>query len=819
MWQEAGSFSCASYIQYVARGNSTFRGHSQTRSRSNSTRHISPVNPNAKTADVTVEKIFWAAGDSKFKMMACIDHETQREIVVKGHADVVEGDRLRVKDGKWAHDARYGWSFQIRKLDHADPTTDAGVRSYLLSLPGIGPALADAIIAKFGPNCLQKIDKDPSLLATVATVGGHGLSAAKLKQVAGQWVDERSKRAAMVYLGGLDLSEALAQRLHGAYGDDVVAILKQDPYRITEMPRIGFRLADRIARGAGIATDSPSRMAAGVEYTLEQAETSGHIYLSRPDLRERTRELLKLGAAATDAQLDDAIAAMVADKRLVVETFDGEERIYTAEFFQIETSIYERLSERLRFAPSTKVNPMRDPDADFQPTDEQWKAVENASMEPLSIMTGGPGSGKTMCLKAMVESLEAQCISYALAAPTGKAAKRMTETTRRPAQTLHKLMGFDNLMNGTPGKPMPRLPVRTLIVDEASMLDMRLAERLLASCGPETNVVLVGDPDQLPPVGAGSVFLDLISSERVPTARLTKVFRQGAGSLVLENARRVRDGKEPYWTKEEAEVDLGHPVREDWSFIEAPSAESAARIGVDTSARYHEDGVLVVSPTREGFAGVRTLNRLLQAEHNPRGEKLTKGDNEMRIGDTIMFNRNDYRLQVVNGDVGRITGYDKAAGVAHIALSEGEHREIGLSALTDLAQLGYALTVHKSQGSQAPHLVSTVTEGTGQRMLTRNLLYTAWTRAQSSCTVIGSKDAIRAAVAIDGSRRNTTLDLRVSTIRRRLDQRAKVTVTIGEALRRRAQLGVGNELDSSVAKSKRRHNPAFGHRPRIAASA
>lgn len=801
----------------MARGQRTYRGGATARSRSNSPRHIPPEDQNAKTVDVTVEKIFWSAGDSAFKMMACIDHETGREIVVKGHADIAEGDRLRVKDGKWGYDAKYGWSFQIRKIDHSDPTSDAGVRSYLTSLPGVGPALADAIVAKLGADCLTKIDRDPSILSGVSTVGGHSISDRALAELQARWVDERSKRAAMVYLGGLDLSEALAQRLHTAYGNEVIDILKQDPYRITEMPRVGFRLADRIARNAGIGVDSPSRIAAGAEYALEQAETSGDIYLSRPKLHERCRELLGLGSAATPETLDAAIAAMVAEDRLVVETFDGEERIYTAELFQIETSIYERMNTRLRFAPRTDVSPTRNENAAFQPTDEQWAAVENACKEPLSIMTGGPGSGKTMCLRAMVESLEAQGISYELAAPTGKAAKRMTETTGRPARTLHKLMGFAQLANGQPGDAMPQMTARTLIVDEASMLDMRLAERVLASCGPNTNVVLVGDPDQLPPVGAGSVFLDLISSKRVPTARLTKVFRQGAGSLVLENARRVRDGKEPYWSKAEAEANLGHPVREDWTFIEAPTAEAAARIGVDASSRYEDDGVMVVSPTREGGAGVRTLNRLLQAEHNPKGARVITGENEMRVGDTIMFTRNDYRLEVVNGDVGRITGHDKNAGTADIVLSDGERRTMSRVSLGELAQLGYALTVHKSQGSQAPHLVSTVTEGTGQRMLTRNLLYTAWTRAQSSCTVIGSKDAIRAAVAIDGSRRNTTLDLRVSTIARRLDQRATKTGSIAQAMRRRAQLGTTPAAPAAPKRAKPAFAPLGTRRaPRVA---
>ncbi|WP_217924792.1 SF1B family DNA helicase RecD2 [Miltoncostaea oceani] len=756
----------------MARGRQTTTGRSS--------RHAPPSDPAQTSLDVIIEKIFWAAKDSEFKMMACRVNGAGQDIVVKGHVNASEGDRLRISEGKWKFDARYGWSFQISKLDHSDPTDLAGLESYLQSMPGIGPVLARQILDQLGTDCLSKIDQDLDLLRTVKTSGGRGLRAAELAEIMANWEYLRGERAAMLYLGSLDISNAMASRLYGHYGSAIVEILKTNPYKITEVDRIGFRLADRIGRAAGLPANHPSRLAAGVEYSLEVAESSGHIFMTRDQLHEKAAELLGLGASARPEEIDAAIGTMSDEHRVIVETFQGEERIYTAELFEVESSLYELLQNRLPRAPRPGVA-QRITMNGFTPTEQQWRAVDSAVAEPVSIMTGGPGVGKTMTLQAMVATLEAKGLTYSLAAPTGKAAKRMSEATGRKAQTIHRLIGFDALVSSKPGGPIRQMGGDVLIVDEASMLDMRIAERLLAACPREMNVVFVGDPDQLPPVGAGSVFLDMISSGRVPSTRLTQVFRQSEDSMLLANANRIKEGLEPFWSKDEAEAALGRPVRADWQFIETDTPVQAAKIAVEAAERHEPEDVLVVSPTKNGDAGVHALNTRMQEVINPDGAPLGP-KTPLRQGDTVLFTRNDYALELVNGDLGQVETYDAAEKTVTVVLTDGESRTMSLEQLNDLSQLGYAITVHKSQGSQAPHLISTLTTGAGERMLSRNLIYTAWTRAQRSCTVIGSKEALRAALKVDGSRRDTTLDLRVATVRARLDQRQAVRTTIRKVM-------------------------------------
>lgn len=720
--------------------------------------------------DVVLEKIFWQAEDSDYLIGAAIDHATGREVIVKGHIDVGEGGRVRIAEGKWKFDSRYGWSFQVKKLDRSDPVDPGEVLRYLESLDDVSPALATAILTQFGPECLGRIDGDPELLRTVA-----GAPAGEADSLASRWVDLRGRKRAMSFLSSLDLSDALASRLVSAYGAEVIEIIQKDPYRITEVPRVSFRLADRIARNAGVPLDDPKRLAAGAEFALSEAEDDGHSYMERGQLVHRCYGVLSLGTAVPTTALQAAVDDMLTRERLISEMIDGEERIYTAEMFAIETSIYHQLQQRLRLAPKGRRVPKRPevPAGGFAPTDEQWSAVEAACTERLSLMTGGPGVGKTATLETMVETLEREGIKYVLAAPTGKAAKRMSESTGRKASTLHSLIGYEALEQADVNEPAQPIAADAVIIDESSMLSMRMAERVLAHCAPDTHVILVGDPDQLPPVGAGSVFLDLLESGRVPTTRLTKVFRQAEDSLLLVNARRVRAGEEPFWDAQEAEEALGHPVRSDWSFIETEDAKAAAAKVVEVAESLPVTDTLLVSPTKDGDAGVHALNERMQTLRNPGGQLVgTSERRSMRVGDSILITQNDSRLKVVNGDLGHITGFDKKARTVTIELDDGP-RTMNAAHLLEVGQLGYTITVHKSQGSQAPHLVAPLTLGSGQRMLSRALIYTAWTRAQESCTVIGSKEALRAALANDGSQRNTTLDLRVASIAHRLEMRAR----------------------------------------------
>ena len=766
----------------MARGRAGYGGRSGT-----SNRRQAPEDEAQTSIDVVVERIFWQATDSDYKIVSSIDHATGREVILKGHIDAAEGERVRVAEGKWKFDSRYGWSFQVKKIDRSDPVDPGELAAYLCSLEAVSPRLADAIIAALGTDCLSKIDANPDIIRGI-TGGAPG----EADSLADRWLELRGRRLALTYLASLDLSDALAQRIIRFYGAaEAVAVVRDDPYKITEVPRVSFRLADRIARTAGVALDDPKRLAAGTEYVLAESEDDGHSYMERGDLIHRCYGVLGIPPRVSIREMNEAIDAMLREQRLVSETVGSQERIYTAEMFRIETSIYEQLQSRLQMPPTGRTAPRRPvaPAGGFAPTDEQWNAVEAACTERISLMTGGPGVGKTATLATMVETLEREGITYALAAPTGKAAKRMSESTGRKASTLHRLIGWAQLENTDLDAETTLIKADTIIIDESSMLSMRMAERVLAHCGPQTNIVLVGDPDQLPPVGAGSVFLDLLESDRVPTSRLTKVFRQAEDSLLLLNARRIRAGHEPYWTAAEAEAAVGHPVRADWTFIETADTKAAAAEIVRQAQLHPSADTLLVSPTKDGEAGVHALNERMQQLRNPSGESIGRHEGrELRVGDTILITQNDSRLDVVNGDIGQITSYDAAGRTVEVELDDGD-RVMSPQQLLEISQLGYTITVHKSQGSQAPHLVSSLTEGTGERMLSRALIYTAWTRAQQSCTVIGSRAALRTALGNDGSQRNTTLDLRVASIARRLEIRARTIRTMRDTMvaRRKAE--------------------------------
>lgn len=761
-----------------------------------------PIDPDARTLDVTIAKAIFRSQKDDFAILACEDHETDRRVIVKGSISAKEGERLRVSEGRWRFEERYGWSFQVFKIDHSDPVDEAAVRGYLEGLPGIGPALAAAIVSELGHDCLAKIDADPTILGSVRSPGGQGIGGDDLRILMATWQGLRAERRARLALGQMDLSEGLITKIIVALGQDAPELIDANPYILSEIPRVGFRTADRIARQRDIPLDDPRRLAAGVEYTLAQSESDGHCYMDGATLVARATEALGISGAEAPELLESALSEMLGRGRLVrEEQADGSERIYTAEMFTIETSLYsqvlERSRRRRREVPVSVVP--RASDGGFEPTDEQWEAVTNACREPLSILTGGPGVGKTSTLEAMISTLERHNLSYELCAPTGKAARRMAESTGREASTIHSLLGWGALEDG--GSPRP-VEAATLVVDEASMIDIRMAERLFEACGPDTNVVLVGDPDQLPPVGAGAVFLDLIASKRVPTTRLTKVFRQAEGSLLLLNAHRVREGKEPYWSAAEAEAAVGHAVVADWEFDECiePST-AAARVvrGADPSA-------MVISPTRQGDAGVSALNKALQRRHNPDGTTVLKNDQqELRLNDRVLVTQNDARLGLVNGDLGTISGVNAASGAMSLELDDGRSVTISRSQAGEFCQLGYALTVHKSQGSQAPTVVCPVTTGSGERMLSRNLLYTAWTRAQSHCRVIGSREAILKAITVDGSQRNTALDFRLKPIVARLRKRsANLEESLGER-QRAARAGTSAAgADSRVSAGARR---------------
>lgn len=750
--------------------------------------------------------------DEGFTIAKAVHQGTGEVVTIKGKfGPVSEGQLLVISDGAWRDDARYGESYQVWSVSHADPITQKAVLHYLQNLDGVGPVIAKAIVDHFGHDALSKIDRDPSALLDVRTASGHKINHTDLNNLMKQWNKLRADRKNMLYLSSIGVGDGYAKKISKFYGIQCVTKVKADPYAITEVDGISFRTADGIAERLGIDAKDPRRIEAGVEYVLEKAEGAGHICLSREEMFVKAPDVLMRGMKRPESQeIDSALSKMIDKGRLWSEVGeDGIERIYTTELFNIETRLYQML-EKLLTAEKIKLPyDMNKPEGSTL-TDEQWHAIENAYTERLSIITGGPGTGKTSTLRGLLDSLDKNHQSYLCLAPTGKAAKRMNESTGRKASTVHRALGWV-------GRESPKtmqiehnsnaFEEDLIIIDESSMLDMRMCERVLSHMTDRSRLVLVGDPDQLPAVGAGSVLLDLIDSKRVHMTRLSKVFRQAEHSLLVVNSHRIKNGKSPYWTTEEAEAALGHAVKEDWKFVPIKSGEEAMRHVLEYAEKLPrqliiaDEDILVTAPSRKGTAGVYALNQALQELKNPHGRKLRKGDEPIRVGDRVMNIKNRYAKQnsddadIMNGDVGIIDSFDEKTKTAWVRYDFADDLVPynGAEQVKDLIPC-YAATTHKLQGSEAPVVIAPIIAGSSMHMLNRNLLYTAWTRAKEQCIVLGSKEVLEEAIKKDGSRRNTTLDLRVGKIEDRVLARWQKQVKFTSA------------------------NPAsllFGNRPRI----
>lgn len=778
-----------------------------------------------------------------FTIARATDENTGKRVMLKGgFGPVCEGELVNIAEGKWKVDGRYGPFFQVYRLSLEEPVTRQSLVHFLQKLPGVGEKLAEAIADTLGQKngafdgrqVLKAIDKDPQILRTVRTAAGRGLGGA-LDELISRWEELRGNQMAYLFLGSLGVGDADAEKIARWFGPDkLVPALKANPYAVCEVPGIGFRKADHLGRKLGIGFDDPRRLAYGVEHVLKEIEQGGHVCLTRAEILAKAPPMLADGNRQIPVErVEKVVEDMLADGRLVaeVEPSDGIERIYSKELWTIETRLYRKLHGMLLEQKQPRPANLRKP-ADSNLTDEQWQAVEQSFRERVSIITGGPGVGKTSTLKGVLDAMDGAGQKYTLLAPTGKAAKRMEEQTGRSASTIHRRLGYAGLATPHDTDHEPREAMLSkikvgekpgygpngrqgvyercdaVVIDESSMLDLRLAERVLTHLGPDTRLILVGDPDQLPPVGAGSLLLDLLASDRVPTTKLTKVFRQAEDSLLVVNAHRIRQGLEPYWTKQEAEAALqreakaaGDPdwakirVKEDFRFVEASDERDATVKSLEAIAEdarefgVPETEVMAMSPFRKGESGVYQMNRELQNKHNPHGVVIRGGELEqIRLYDQVMNTSNRYANSkstdyhdIFNGDVGKIVEWEPELKRAWVDFGQGPQPYSGeeLDALVP----AYCATVHKRQGLEAPVAVFTCPKAASAqspRRLSRQALYTAITRAKERATLVGAKDAIRAALAHDGSQRGTVLDLRIGRIEPRLRSREEIEQDVKE---------------------------------------
>jgi len=688
------------------------------------------------------------------------------------------GEHLRLQGG-WVQHSKHGLQFKVEICEQVMPATVAGIRRYLGSgmIRGIGPRLADRIVAHFGLGTMEVIEQKPEQLMQVPDIGSK-----RAGMIVAAWEEQKQVKEIMVFLHSYGVNTSLAIKIYKKYGDQALEIVRSDPYRLAQdIYGVGFKTADRIARSLGLPIDHPSRIQAGVLFALSQAENEGHVFMPEIPLKEQTAALLQVESGLIQTALaglaegkmvyldhvpfsqpeQPAPATPTVEIRETPEAY-GKLAVYLAPLYQSERG----LAERLKTLASAFPTRLSDLPPAFVPlnqdlSEEQKSAIRMALGNPLSILTGGPGTGKTTALRALIEALEAAGKKTLLASPTGRAAKRLSQATGRPASTIHRLLGF------TPGQGFQHgiedpLKADFVIIDEASMLDLALAYQLIKAISPGTHLLFVGDVDQLPSVGAGDVLRDMIESNIAPVTRLGVIFRQAAHSTIITNAHRINQGQPPQFP---ASGGTG-----DFFLFPAETPEDAADWVVEVVSKriphkfgYHpSNDVQVLSPMYRGPAGVNLLNERLQMVLNPPdGSKQEKSlfGQLFRSGDKVMQVVNNYEKDVFNGDSGYVFAIDP---IEHTFVVDFEGRVVVYDwGEVDQLVLAYAISVHKSQGAEYPVIVMPMLTQ-HYPMLQRNLVYTAITRARRLCVLIGNRKAIGIAVRNHQvSNRFTALDWRL----------------------------------------------------------
>jgi exodeoxyribonuclease V alpha subunit len=695
--------------------------------------------PVAVAAEIVAVR--WRADDGGFAVLAAVGDDGAELTLTGPIAHLHEGDAVEV-EGAWREHPKFGRQLHVEQVRVAAPTSTGALLALLESVTHVGPKGAAWLVERHGDEVLEIVDRDPG--ARLREVPGIGR--AKIQAAVASWQTQAGGRALRMLLAEHDVPAAVAARVHKALGGGALALLSEDPYALAKVDGIAFATADAVARALGTPADAPERIHAALHHTLRAAEQDGHCFLPRGELLPRAARLLELPIEVVAAHLEDA--------ELVL---DGAERVLEPRMDFTEQRLAQRVRDLAGAPPTLDVEvPDEPPEGEHRPTATQWSAVRIAAEHRLSILTGLPGTGKTATMRALVDLLADNKRTVRLCAPTGKAAKRLSEATGgAEATTIHRLLEY------VPGEGFardaddPLTGVDLLVVDEASMLDVRLAAALLEAVGPRTHVLLVGDVDQLAPVGPGRVLEDLIASGTVPATKLTEVFRQAARSLIIRAAHAIDRGELP-------PTRAGDDDIRDFFYIERDSAERVFAEVISLATRrlpthYDLDPVSelqVLVPMHKGPAGIDLFNETLRAELNPDG-RAVKGT-AFRLGDRVMQTRNNHERNFYNGEIAVLVANDPGRGTVTLVGDDGRRLTLDLNE-TGTLRLAYACSVHKMQGSQAPAIVIALARGHAP-MLTRNLVYTAVTRSQTACVVVAERGALPTALSrVDASRRNTRL--------------------------------------------------------------
>jgi exodeoxyribonuclease V alpha subunit len=713
--------------------------------------------PAAATAlEGTLERVVYSNEENAWSVVRLAVAGAREPVTAVGNLlGVQPGESLRLS-GEWVDDPRHGRQFRVASYTTVVPATVGGIEKYLGSglIPGVGKVMASRLVAAFGLETLDVIENQPQRLKEVGGIGPK-----RSAEIRRAWDEQREIKEVMIFLQSHGVSTSYAIKIFKSYGSLAIRWVRDNPYRLAvDIHGIGFATADRIAASLGISRLAPQRLEAGALHVLGEAADRGHLYLPRRRLVEDAERLLEAG----EAPIDLAVTALAANGLVEIEaaptattpatsagTAEADSAVYLKALHAAETGVAARVRALLAQAPL----PL---EIDVGRALEWFEKGENLTLAPqqrqairagltgkVLVITGGPGTGKTTLVRGLVKILARKGQRVLLAAPTGRAAKRLAEATGGEAATLHRLLEY-NPKNGFDRNRERPLSCDLLIVDEASMLDAVLAHNLLRAVPDEGRLVLVGDVDQLPSVGPGQVLGDLIASGVVEVVRLTEIFRQAERSLIVVNAHRVQRGQMPVLESIDKEGDF--------FFVERRNAEEALRtltqlVAHRIPARFGFDPVeqiQVLTPMKRGLLGSANLNSVLRELLNPHGQALTRGTHTLRVGDKVMQVRNNYDLEVWNGDIGRVHAVNEEDQQLHV-LFDGREVIYDVAALDELA-LAYACSIHKAQGSEYPCVVIPL-HTQHYVMLQRNLLYTGITRAKRLAVLVGETKALATAVS------------------------------------------------------------------------
>ena len=686
--------------------------------------------------------------------------------------------------GSYIQHPVYGKQFQVSVLTEKMPEDAMAMERYLGSgaIKGIGAALAARIVRRFGKDTLHIVEEEPERLAEV-----KGISEKKAREIAMQVAEKADMRKAMMFLQKYGISLNLGARIYQKYGETVYSVLQENPYRLADdISGIGFKIADEIAYRIGIHTDSDYRIRSGMMYTLLQASRDGHVYLPKEELFQKSSELLGVDSSYMEKHLMD----LSVDRKLIQKEKNGEILVYPTLYYYLELNTARMLKELDILYPEepemmNKQILQIEKETETVLDEMQKKAVTEAACHGLFILTGGPGTGKTTTINAIIRYFEGQGAEIRLAAPTGRAAKRMTEATGYEAQTIHRLLELSGMPEDNDQNAQAvhfernaenPLEADVIIIDEMSMVDIQLMHSLLQAVIAGTRLILVGDENQLPSVGPGNVLHDIIQSQAFPVIELTKIFRQASESDIVVNAHKINGGEQ---------ILLNNKSR-DFFFLKRYDADIIIRVVIaliqEKLPRYVEAkpfDIQVLTPMRKGLLGVERLNQILQRYLNP--PDAAKKEREsmhglLREGDKVMQIRNNYQMEweirgrygipiekgigIFNGDTGILRTINEFAETAEVEFEDGRWAEYSFKQLEEL-ELAYAITIHKSQGSEYPAVVIPILSGP-KMLLNRNLLYTAVTRARKCVTVVGSEETLREMIRNEKQQqRYSSLDQRI----------------------------------------------------------